>query len=97
MAQWAIMEVGTLRVCSTWQATQATWAARRSPGLTKRMKSGDSRVVAAPAIWGLAPDSGQRSLSFGWTWEAFLRASYLAGWTDLSWAKALRWASMAVW
>src|SRR5882724_9483134 len=75
MAPWAIMEVGTLRVCSAWQEAQATWAARRSPGLTKRMKSGDSTRVAVAATWGLAL-LGQSSRFLGSTWAASINVRW---------------------
>src|SRR5258706_4729365 len=75
MLPWAIMEEGTLRVCSAWQEAQATWAARRSPGLTKRMKSGDSGSVAAAASCGLAL-LGQSSRFFGCTWAASIRVRW---------------------
>src|SRR2546423_15334118 len=75
MQPWVIM---LLRFCNTslgWQLAvpQPMWATRRSPGLTKRTKAGDSWLSRVYERTGLA-DVFQISGKRGVTWACSLTA-----------------------
>jgi hypothetical protein len=83
MQPWVIMLFCTCSTIEAWQPPQLIAATRRSPGLTKRMNSGDSWLRSVYDRTGLA-EPGQASHSLGWTWAAaFVSASALPPWQSV--------------